>query len=102
MFSYSHLVSFCLVLSDVVIVSIAGGIRDNLVRSDLCALQTLSLPDTHALTVFPTSIAHVWLSTDHQCSMWCNQVVKAITRCMIELIHAKTLQCTKTTQERLD
>ncbi len=52
-------------LSDVVIISIAGGNRDTLVRSDLTSLASV-VPPSHGLTVISTSIPNVWLSIDHQ------------------------------------
>ena len=46
------------------IVSVGGGIRDTLVRSDLSILPHVS--STNGFTVTSTSVPNVWLSIDHQ------------------------------------
>ena len=52
-------------MSDVAIVSIAGGIRDTLVRSDLAYLDDI-VPPYHGFSVMTTSIPNNWISVDHQ------------------------------------
>ncbi|XP_065652591.1 GPI inositol-deacylase isoform X5 [Hydra vulgaris] len=78
--------------------SIAGGFRDYLVRSDLCFIKTLNKNQRYSLT---TSIPHIWRSTDHQCIVWCNELVRALTRCFFKMIAFKTKQVSKSHSRRL-
>jgi glycosylphosphatidylinositol deacylase len=87
-------------LSDVSIVSVAGGIRDTLVRTDLSSLEGI-VPAANALSVVSTSVPGVWVSTDHQCIVWCNQVVKVMSKCLFDLVDTQSKQATLTLEKRL-
>jgi glycosylphosphatidylinositol deacylase len=88
-------------LSDVTILSIAGGIRDTLIRSDLCSLNSL-VPLSNGLTSFTTGLQNVWLTTDHLASLWCNQLVRKIAILLFNLVDPNTQQVYRTTQTRMD
>lgn len=73
-----------LAVQDLVMVSFGGGARDTTVRSDLASLQGL-LPPSQALTVFTTGAPGVWLQADHQCILWCGQLVASVTRALLRV-----------------
>lgn len=52
-------------LSNLLIVSIGGGLRDSLIRSELTDLSNI-LPASNALSVLSTSIPNVFVSSDHE------------------------------------
>lgn len=71
-------------LRNMPIISIGGGQRDVLVRSDLTPndFEHSSNLDIHALT---TSIPGVWLSVDHLAIVWCKQLVLTICRSLFDM-----------------
>lgn len=63
------------------VVSIAGGPRDIIVP----AYQVIdSIADINILS---TSIPDVWKSTDHQCILWCKQLVLSIVRSLFDSVN---------------
>jgi hypothetical protein len=77
---------------DVVMVSIAGGLRDTLIRSDLCSLHKLDpnqqeQSNSRSITASTYSMANVYLSTDHQV-LWkckgCTANVLEIVYCVVQ------------------
>lgn len=67
-------------LNDKLFISIGGGNRDILVHSGLTHSK---FSDLHVLT---TSIPNVWLSTDHNCAVWCLQFVLVVNRFLYSII----------------
>uniref|UniRef100_A0A0D6QW97 GPI inositol-deacylase n=1 Tax=Araucaria cunninghamii TaxID=56994 RepID=A0A0D6QW97_ARACU len=88
------------VLSNVVVVSISGGIRDYQVRATLASLEGI-VPSTHGLTIGATGMRDVWLSMEHQSILWCNQLVVQVAHTMLHLIDRNTGQPFVSTQKRL-
>lgn len=78
-------------LHDVTVASVAGGLRDTLIRSELCSLSEL-LPATHAVTAVSTQVPHVWAEIDHNAGMWCNQIVRVLARLLHDLVEPATKQ----------
>lgn len=78
-------------LSDVVVVSIAGGARDYQVRSRMASLDGI-VPPTNGLTIGAAGMVNVFLSTDHQSILWCNQLVMQVSHTLLQLIDEKTGQ----------
>lgn len=73
-------------LEHVTLVSVGGGVRDVQVRSSLTSTN-------HAdLSVQTTSAPAVWVSADHQCIVWCKQLVLALNRALFDSIDANTKQ----------
>ncbi|GBN79637.1 GPI inositol-deacylase [Araneus ventricosus] len=70
--------------SDIPVISIGGGQRDILVRSDLTSnnFQHKNVRDIEVLT---SSIPGVWVSTDHLAIVWCKQLVLTICRSLYDL-----------------
>ncbi|CAF1364230.1 unnamed protein product [Adineta ricciae] len=75
-------------LQHVVLVSLAGGDRDHLVRSDLCSLDGLT-DESRSIDVLTSAVPHVWTSTDHRCIVWCRQLVLRTTRALLEITQEK-------------
>lgn len=63
------------------IVSLAGGRRDTMIRTGLAVLPTQNGAVAQAET---TMIPGVWASADHLCILWCKQLVVALA----EMLHA--------------
>ncbi|TPX64619.1 hypothetical protein SpCBS45565_g05747 [Spizellomyces sp. 'palustris'] len=64
-------------LSNIVLVSIAGGNQDTMISSD-AAETGLMVPPSHGFTVYSTGIPFVWTAADHKAILWCNQLVKVL------------------------
>ena len=72
-----HLLMKNLVLSNVSILSIAGGFRDKMVRSDLTSVEHV-VPPTNGFTAMTTSMPGVWLPIDHQVNLLVTIVISNI------------------------
>ncbi|KAI0208572.1 GPI inositol-deacylase [Lamellibrachia satsuma] len=67
-------------LKHVTVFSSGGGFRDRLVRSGLTSLDgTMAVP-------------RGWVSVDHQCHVWCKQVVMATIRALFDAVDRNTKQ----------
>ncbi|KAK1315686.1 hypothetical protein QJS10_CPA05g02004 [Acorus calamus] len=86
--------------SRVVVVSISGGIRDYQVRSKFASLDGI-VPSSHGFTLSSSSMKNVWLSTEHQSILWCNQVVVQISHTLLSIIDSKTGHPFQSTRKRL-
>jgi hypothetical protein len=84
----------------VTLISIAGGGLDTVVPSDYASLSSL-VPDTHGFTVFTSSVPDVWCGMDHQQITWCDQLRKAIVKCLTEIVDVKRASQTKPRAERM-
>ncbi|KAK3201433.1 hypothetical protein GRF29_185g942244 [Pseudopithomyces chartarum] len=72
-------------LSQVTLISIAGGGLDTIVSSDYASLASI-VPDTHGFTVFTSSIPNVWTGADHLAITWCDQVRKSVIHALYDVI----------------
>ncbi|GIY26830.1 GPI inositol-deacylase [Caerostris darwini] len=70
--------------SDIPIISIGGGQRDILVRSDLIT-NNFQHKSARNIEVLTSSIPGVWVSTDHLAIVWCKQLVLTICRSLYDL-----------------
>ncbi|CAM2698748.1 unnamed protein product [Rotaria socialis] len=75
-------------LKHLTLLSLAGGDRDHLVRSDLTSLNGLT-DESRSIDVLTSAVPYVWASTDHRCIVWCRQLVLATTRALLEIIQEK-------------
>ncbi|KAF2069507.1 hypothetical protein CYY_009174 [Polysphondylium violaceum] len=89
------------IYDNICLISIAGGHRDTLIRSELASLDGLVAPDK-SFSVVTTSIPEVLIETDHQCILWCNEVVLSLVEGLLLLGHPDTKQNTFGVYERLD
>ncbi|KAI0459676.1 PGAP1-like protein-domain-containing protein [Xylaria acuta] len=87
-------------LSQVTLVSIAGGGLDTVVPSDYASLESI-VPETHGFTVFTSTIPTVWTSMDHQAITWCDQFRKVIVKAMYDIVDSRDKSQTKTRVERV-
>ncbi|RIB09972.1 PGAP1-like protein [Gigaspora rosea] len=87
-------------LADVTLISIAGGNLDTVVCSDSANINTL-VPASHGFTVFTTSIPNVWTSMDHQCILWCNQLVKVVAKSLLGIVDIRRAGQTEPSQKRM-
>jgi glycosylphosphatidylinositol deacylase len=62
------------------VVSVAGGVRDLLIRSDFTQLNPLVTNSSLVVSVDVSDLAQAPISTDHLCIMWCRQVMFAVSR----------------------
>jgi len=66
------------------LISIAGGFRDTLVQSQLCDVGSTKLNATLLTAAMPD----VWVEADHQCVVWCNQLVVALDKALRRIVAA--------------
>ncbi|XP_020531199.1 uncharacterized protein LOC18447579 isoform X1 [Amborella trichopoda] len=88
-------------LSNVIVVSITGGIRDYQVRSKLASLDGI-IPPSHGFMIGTPGMKNVWLSMEHQSILWCNQLVIQVSHTLLSLVDAESGQPFPTTRKRLD
>ncbi|MQL80920.1 hypothetical protein Taro_013363 [Colocasia esculenta] len=87
-------------LSNVVVISIAGGVNDYQVRTKVASLEGI-VPETNGFMISSSSVKNVWLSMDHQSILWCNQLVVQISHTLLTMINVETGQPFPSTQKRL-
>ena len=73
-------------LEKLLVVSISGGNHDWQINSD--TTQIPQFPNNF-LSFHSTSIPHVWASADHKCILWCNQLVKAVSEALYDIVDPK-------------
>lgn len=88
------------VLADMALLSIAGGNADTLVHSELSDISSI-IPETHGMNALTTSMPNVWLSADHQCILWCNQVVQMVSAALFRIQQADRPSQTVPRKERI-
>ncbi|ORZ24069.1 PGAP1-like protein-domain-containing protein [Absidia repens] len=88
------------ILKDVALISIAGGNLDSMVCSDSANVGTF-VPSTHGFTVFTTAIPRVWTGTDHISILSCNQLVKVVSKTLLNVVDARRGSQTKPMDERI-
>ncbi|RUP28202.1 PGAP1-like protein-domain-containing protein [Jimgerdemannia flammicorona] len=87
-------------LSDVTLVSIAGGDLDGVVCSDTANVNSI-VPPSHGFTVFTTGVPDVWVGSDHPAILWCNQLVKVVARSLLEVVDARQRGQTRPVEQRM-
>ncbi|KAF9188961.1 GPI inositol deacylase [Haplosporangium sp. Z 767] len=75
-------------LANVSLVSIMGGNLDITVNSDAGNIHHI-VPQSHGFSVFTSSIPHAWVGCDHLSILWCNQVIIAIARSIVDLVDSR-------------
>ncbi|KAI8339120.1 PGAP1-like protein-domain-containing protein [Chlamydoabsidia padenii] len=88
------------ILKDVTLISIAGGNLDSMVCSDSTNVGTF-LPSNHGFTVFSTTIPHVWTGADHISILSCNQLVKVLSKTLLNIVDARRGPQTKPMEQRI-
>ena len=72
-------------LKHVTVFATGGGFRDILVRNDLTDVNGLVLRE-NSISVSSMRMPLVWASTDHNCHVWCKQLVMATKRAMFDSV----------------
>ncbi|KAF9969282.1 GPI inositol deacylase [Actinomortierella ambigua] len=75
-------------LQNVSLISIAGGNLDIIVNGDSGNIHHI-VPQSHGFSVFSSTIPHAWVGADHVAILWCNQVVKAIGKALVDVADAR-------------
>ncbi|KAI8836685.1 PGAP1-like protein-domain-containing protein [Chytriomyces cf. hyalinus JEL632] len=83
------------------LVSIASGERDSMVLSSLSGVDHI-IPESHGFTAFSTGSPAVWISADHRCILWCNQLVHTIARALYGTVHTRNPGASVDLDTRLD
>ncbi|XP_078438846.1 phosphatidylinositol deacylase isoform X2 [Wolffia australiana] len=87
-------------LSNVVVISLSGGVNDHQIRTELTSLEGI-VPSTHGSMISTSSVKNVWLSLDHQSILWCNQLVIQISHTLLTIIDSGTGRPFPGAQKRL-
>ncbi|KAF9926854.1 GPI inositol deacylase [Linnemannia zychae] len=87
-------------LSNVSLISIAGGNLDIVVNGDSGNIHNI-VPQSNGFTVFTSSIPHAWVGSDHLSILWCNQIAAVIGRTLIDVVDARYAQQVKPLDERM-
>lgn len=69
-------------LEDTLLVSVTGGIRDQMIPAEYSSVDTF-LPPTNGFAVATTSIPDVWMSIDHQAMVWCHQLRRVVAETLL-------------------
>ncbi|KAG0543013.1 hypothetical protein BDA96_02G153200 [Sorghum bicolor] len=87
-------------LSNVVVVSVSGGIHDYQIRSRLASLDGI-VPSTHGFMVGSSSMKNVWLSMEHQSILWCNQLAVQVAHTLLSIVDPVDRHPFSSTQKRV-
>ncbi|CAD6219907.1 unnamed protein product [Miscanthus lutarioriparius] len=87
-------------LSNVVVVSVSGGIHDYQIRSRMASLDGI-VPSTHGFMVGSSSMKNVWLSMEHQSILWCNQLAVQVAHTLLSIIDPVDRHPFSSTQKRV-
>ncbi|KAG2633875.1 uncharacterized protein LOC120660149 isoform X1 [Panicum virgatum] len=87
-------------LSNVVVISVSGGIHDYQIRSRLASLDGI-VPSTHGFMVGSSSMKNVWLSMEHQSILWCNQLAVQVAHTLLSIIDPVNGQPFSSTEKRV-
>ncbi|RHY32807.1 hypothetical protein DYB32_002229 [Aphanomyces invadans] len=84
----------------VVIVSLAGGLKDFVVHSSLAAIGH-AIPTTNGFAALTSLLPAVNASMDHLCILWCHQFMEALSAALVQLIDPTTHQLRQSPADRL-
>ncbi|PIK37439.1 hypothetical protein BSL78_25734, partial [Apostichopus japonicus] len=87
-------------LNHVTLLSVGGGHRDIMVKSAATDLNGIVLPSRRISSV-SMSVPHVWLAADHQCIVWCKELVLATKRALFDMIDPKTSLISEDAEHRM-
>ncbi|ORY50099.1 PGAP1-domain-containing protein [Rhizoclosmatium globosum] len=70
---------------DLMLLSLAGGDRDAMIQSSYSEINAF-VPPSHGFATYSTGVKDVWVSADHRCILWCNQLVHVLVRGLYGMI----------------
>lgn len=76
-------------LSEVVLISLSGGVSDTTICSDSTAISSI-VPPSHGFTVFTTSVPGVWSAIDHLKILWCDQLREVLASALLEIVDSNS------------
>ncbi|KAG7927676.1 hypothetical protein KL925_002034 [Ogataea polymorpha] len=88
-------------LENVSLVSITGGLLDNMLPADYTSLTGL-VPETNGFTIATTGIPGVWTPIDHLAIVWCDQLRKVIAGSLLQLVDKTSVSQTYPLQKRME
>lgn len=88
-------------LGNVSIVSITGGMLDNVLPADYTTLGFL-VPPSNGFTVYTTGIPDVWTSMDHLAIVWCRQLRRQLLLMILELVDVTSPNRTYPLEKRME
>jgi len=90
-------------LEDFVIVSISGGISDDMIASEATSLSSL-VPnnDSNGFTVFTTAIPGVQTPIDHLAILWCQQLMQVVAESILSIVDVRDSKGIVSRSDRID
>lgn len=85
-------------LDDTLLVSLTGGIRDQMIPAEYSAVSNF-LPPANGFAVATTSIPNVWMSIDHQAMVWCHQLRRVLAEALLTVAEQTTRETRLSTLE---
>ncbi|CCC69375.1 hypothetical protein NCAS_0C03850 [Naumovozyma castellii] len=85
---------------NVSLISITGGVSDNVLPADYAAVADL-IPPGNGFTTFTTTIPGVWSPIDHLAIVWCNQLRVVLATLLLESVDDHLAEKTKPLLERM-
>lgn len=87
-------------LHNVSVISITGGLLDNILPADYTALGYL-IPPTNGFTVYTSGIPEVWTPMDHLAIVWCRQLRRTILKTLLEIANFSSPHRTYPLEKRM-
>ncbi|CCK70589.1 Bst1p KNAG_0E03300 [Huiozyma naganishii CBS 8797] len=85
---------------NVSLVSITGGISDEILPADYATVADL-IPPENGFSTFTTTIPSVWTPIDHLAIVWCEQLRHVIAKLLLESVDSNTSSKVKPLSERI-
>ncbi|KAH3668028.1 hypothetical protein OGAPHI_001782 [Ogataea philodendri] len=88
-------------LKDVALISVTGGLLDNMLPADYTALTGL-VPESNGFTIATTGIPGVWTPIDHLAIVWCDQLRKVLASSLLQLVDKTSETKTYPLEKRME
>ncbi len=88
-------------LSDISLISVAGGKLDSTLPSDYTGVSSI-IPPSNGFTVYTTGIPRVWTAVDHLAIVWCGQLRTVIVKALMEITNSNSAYKTKPLKRRME
>jgi glycosylphosphatidylinositol deacylase len=87
-------------LADTSLISITGGLLDEILPADYTTLGFL-VPPSHGFTVYTTGIPNVWTPIDHLAIVWCHQLRHKVAKVLLDIADFSSPSRTYSLPQRL-
>ncbi|GAA5980826.1 hypothetical protein JCM21900_003767, partial [Sporobolomyces salmonicolor] len=78
-------------LRDLILVSISGGLSDDMIASESASLSSLvPADDSNGFAVSTTAIPGVQTPIDHLAILWCHQLMQTVAEALLAVVDART------------